>query len=222
MKSREKENLQRLDDAFCSLHAALDERKRQLQQAITQDTEEKENGLVVQEDELCFLLSQLKNCWSFIHDKLQRGVDKDVLTMKKSILERRDQLKEMKSTAVLKPVSQEQVLVSVKGIEKMICQIKSFCSVEECCIFENLKEIAPIGKKHRFTVHLKDFMGNNILNSKKLTVLVQYSKDQVTEAAAIQEISNGIYEASYICNFGGRHAVSVKIGEKPISGSPFK
>ena len=87
VKNRKEENLHRLDDAFHTLHAALDERKRQLHQQITQDTEGKDKGLIVQEDELCFLLSQLKSCWSFIDDKLQRGVNKDVLAMKRSMLE---------------------------------------------------------------------------------------------------------------------------------------
>ena len=113
VKNRKEENFHRLDDAFHTLHAALDERKRQLQQQITQDTEGKDKGLTVQEDELCFLLSQLKSCWSFIDDKLQRGVSKDVLAMKKSILERRDKLKEMKSNTNLNPTVCEQEKITL-------------------------------------------------------------------------------------------------------------
>ena len=53
MKNGKDENLHRLDDAFHTLHAVLDERKRQLQQQITQDTEGKDKGLTVQENKLC-------------------------------------------------------------------------------------------------------------------------------------------------------------------------
>ena len=223
VKNRKDENLHRLDDAFHVLHAALDERKRQLHQQITQDTEGKDKGLAVQEDELCFLVSQLKSCWSFIDDKLQRGVNKDVLAMKRSMLERRDKLKQIKSKTKLKPVSQEHSLINVKGTEKIIHQIRLFCNVQECCTVEDLKDIVPIGKKNCFTVQLKDFLGNDICNFKQLDVLVQYdNKDRVTEAATIREIGGGSYEASYVHKFSGSHTVSVQVGGEPIPGSPFK
>ena len=71
VKGRIDENLQNLDNAFNALYAALDERKRQLREKVTKDSQEKDKGLQVQEDELCFLLSQLKSCHSFIEDKVQ-------------------------------------------------------------------------------------------------------------------------------------------------------
>ena len=223
VKKRKEENLHRLDDVFHSLHAALDERKRQLQQQITHNTEGKDKGLAVQEDELCFLLSQLKSCWSFIDDKLQRGVNKDVLAMKRSMLERRDKLKEMKSKVKLKPVSQEQALVNVKGTEKMIYQIKSICTLQDCCTVEKLKRFVLTGEKHCFTVQLKDFLGNKIYHSKELEVLVQYdNKDRLTETATIREVVGGSYEASYVCKSDGSHTVCVQVGGEPIPGSPFK
>jgi len=131
VKKREEENLHRLDDVFHSLHAALDERKRQLQQQITQDTEGKDKGLAVQEDELYFLLSQLKSCWSFIDDKLQRGVNKDVLAMKRSMLERRDKLKEMKSKTKLSPIMKEPVPINLIGIDNITEQISKLGSFSD-------------------------------------------------------------------------------------------
>ena len=101
VESRKDENLQKLGDIFQSLHAALDERQQQLREEITGDSKEKDKGLQVQEDELCFLLSQLKSCHSFIEDKVQRGVNQDVLAMKRSMLKRRDKL-----TEVMKLISQ--------------------------------------------------------------------------------------------------------------------
>jgi len=226
VKNRKEENFHRLDDAFHSLHAALDERKRLLQQQITEDTEGKDKGLAVQEDELCFLLSQLKSCWSFIDDKLQRGVNKDVLAMKRSMLERRDKLKEMKSKAKLGPIMKEQVPINLKGIEKVVHHVSklgSFCDAQKCYTTGLRGELPCIHKKHSFTVCLKDFSGNDICNSKELDVLVQYyNKGRITESATIREIGGGSYEASYISKFGGIHTVSVQVGGELISGSPFK
>ena len=111
VKSKEEESLRNLDNAFRVLYAALDERKRQLREKVTKDSKEKDKGLRVQEDELCFLLSQLKSCHSFIEDKVQRGVNQDVLAMKRSMLERRDKLREVKKETKLDPVVTHPLLL---------------------------------------------------------------------------------------------------------------
>ncbi|XP_065902357.1 E3 ubiquitin-protein ligase TRIM71-like [Dysidea avara] len=176
--------------------------RKLLRRKLSQDAEGNDKGLAVQEDELCFLLSQLKSCWSFIDDKLQRGVNKDVLAMKRSMLERRNKLKETKSKTKLNPIMKEQVPINLKG----------------------LKGILPFTcKKNSFTIQLKDPLSNDICNSKEIDVMVQYyNKNQITEAATIREIGGGSYEASYICKFGGSHTVSIQVGGERIPGSPFK
>ena len=120
VKSRKTENLHKLDDIFQSLHAALDERHRQLREKLTDDSKEKDKGLQAQEDELCFLLSQLKSCHSFIEDKVERGVNQDVLAMKRSMLERRDKLKELKNETKLYPVIKSQHPLHLKQVGKVI------------------------------------------------------------------------------------------------------
>ena len=120
VKSRKEESLRNLDDAFNALHAALDERKKQLREKVTKDSQEKDKGLQVQEDELCFLLTQLKSCHSFIEDKVQRGVNQDVLAMKRSMLERRDKLTKLKDKTKMYPVILKQLPGNLKQMDKMI------------------------------------------------------------------------------------------------------
>ena len=120
VKSRKDENLNKLDNAFNALHAALDERKRQLREKVTKDSQEKDKGLQVQEDKLCFILSQLKSCHSFIEDKVQRGVNQDVLAMKRSMLKRRDELAKLKDETKMYPVILKQLPVNCKQMDEMI------------------------------------------------------------------------------------------------------
>ena len=120
VKSQKVKSLQNLDNAFNALHAALDERKRQLREKVAKDSQEKDKGLQVQEDELCFILSQLKSCHSFIEDKVQRGVNQDVLAMKRSMLERRDKLREVKKKTKLDPVVKYPLPVSLKNMDGMV------------------------------------------------------------------------------------------------------
>ena len=120
VKREEEESLQNLDNAFNALHAALDEHKRQLREKVAKNSKEKDKGLQVQEDELCFILSQLKSCHSFIEDKVQRGVNQDVLAMKRSMLERRDKLTKLKDKTKMYPVILNQLPVNLKQMDEMI------------------------------------------------------------------------------------------------------
>ena len=120
VKSKEAENLCDLEDAFNVLHAALDNRKQQLTEKVTKDSKEMDKGLEAQEDELCFLLSQLKSCHSFIDDKVQRGVNQDVLAMKRSMLERRDKLREQKSKMKLCPVVKFPLAITLKDLDETV------------------------------------------------------------------------------------------------------
>ena len=126
VKSKEEESLQNLDNAFNALHAALDERKRQLREKVTKDSKVKDKGLQVQEDELCFLLSQLKSCHSFIEDKVERGVNQDVLAMNRSMLQRRDKLREVKNRAKLCPVVKDPLAVILKDLDEIVKSISKF------------------------------------------------------------------------------------------------
>lgn len=86
------ENLSKLDKAF---HISLDDCKQQLREGIMNDSKAKDNGLEILKDK-CYLLSQLKSYHAFINDKVQ-GVNWDVLAIKKSMLERKDKLIDLRS-----------------------------------------------------------------------------------------------------------------------------
>ena len=123
VENRKEESLRNLENSFNALHAALDKRKKDLREKVTADSKEKDKGLQIQEDELCFLLSQLKSCHSFIEDKVQRGVNQDVLAMKRSMLERRDKLREIKNKTELRPVVKYPLAVNLKNMDQMVKSI---------------------------------------------------------------------------------------------------
>ena len=119
VSTRKEENLKKLDDTFRTLHAALDRRQKELKENITKTLQAKDKNLEVQEDELCFLLSHLKGCHSFIEDKVQRGVNQDVLATKRSMLVR-DKLKEVKNNTKLYPVEQYPLPIKLKDMDEVV------------------------------------------------------------------------------------------------------
>ena len=123
VKNKEEENLRNLEYCFNALHAALANRKQQLTEKVTKDSKERDKGLQVQEDELCFLLSQLKSCYSFIDDKIQQGVKEDILAMTRSMLERRDKLTNLKEQTKMYPVVRKPVPVNLKQMDELMKMI---------------------------------------------------------------------------------------------------
>ena len=52
--------------------------------------------------------------------KVEQGVNQDVLAMKRSMLERRDKLRELKSETKLCPVVKFPLAVTLKGLGEMV------------------------------------------------------------------------------------------------------
>ena len=52
--------------------------------------------------------------------KVEQGVNQDVLAMKRSMLERRDKLRELKSETKLCPVRKFPLAVTLKGLGEMV------------------------------------------------------------------------------------------------------
>ena len=126
VKIRREENLNNLNNAFNALCAAIDKHQQQLRKEITGDSEEKDKDLQVQEDELCSLLCQLKSCHSFVEDKVQRRVNQlDVLAMKKSMLNRKDELTELKEKTKMYLVMRNQLPANLKQMDEIIYQVDS-------------------------------------------------------------------------------------------------
>ena len=229
VKYKEKESFQKLDDVFDSLHAALDERKKQLQHQIQQDAAEKDKGFEVKENELCFVLNRLKDCWWFIDATLKENVHQDVLTMKRLMLQWRDTLKERAENLI--PIIHQNfpIILNVTDIKNQIMQYGSFCDPRKCVII-GIKASVPVGLANSFKVLLKDLFGNEICSASPadIRVLVQYEKKaQLTdcefEVATLERVPNStMFEGSYLCKGGTSHSVSVLVKGEHIYQSPFK
>ena len=130
VENKKEDNLRKLDNAFHALHIALDKRKQQLSEEINANSTEKVESLQVQEDELCFLLNQLKSCYSFIDNKVQQGVKQGMLAMKRSMLERRDKLAELKRKTKMYAKIRNHPPVNLNKMGeaiKLILQLKYVC-----------------------------------------------------------------------------------------------
>ena len=122
VENRKDNDLTKLDNTFNGLRAALDVRQQQLREKITAGSERKGRDLQEQEDELCDMLDQLKDCHSFIEDKVEQGVSRDLLAMGQLILKRMNELIETKKKIRLQPVvvRRNQLQSDFKQLDEMV------------------------------------------------------------------------------------------------------
>ena len=126
VSTRKEENLKELDDNICTLHAALDRRKKELKENIIKTSQAKDENLQVLEGELCTLLSQLKSFHSLIEDEVQRRINQDVfvMKMKRSMLKERDRFNtEVKNKIKLCAVEQCPLPIRLKDMDEVISQL---------------------------------------------------------------------------------------------------
>lgn len=228
-KAKER-NFQSIDHAFQTVQAALNKRRKGLKEKLTQNFDGEDGKLGKQEGELCALLDQLKSCEGFIDCKLKQGSVKDLLVMKRPMLNRKNKLVETKNELKLQSVVCSQEKVQFHGIDQ-ITETLSRLGVSpvldaEHCAVENLKKyvwFSP-GAQIGCVIIAKDFSGERVSNATShLRVQIKYSNpSKLTESPVVREIGSGLYELTYLLRLGGVHMVSIYIDDKHLPGSPFR
>ena len=214
VKSTKEENLHKLNEAFENIQTALNRRRKQLQDDISNDGDQREKCLQSQKSGLLSLSYKLQSCNSFVKKKLLEGTKQDVLSMKTTMMERCFNLKDEKNRATLRPIAEEQKEITFYDQEKIlksIMHLGTFVSPKNCAI-QNIKQRIPINAANTFSVILRDIDDNTLGGiSSQLDVQVQYyNMNRLTTSATVQELGNGCYEVSYTPAIGGDHTVSVR------------
>ena len=220
------ENLRKLDEMFDSIQTTLNQRKKQLQNNISYDANQRDKSLQDQRNKLISLLHQLRRCNDFTDDKLQQGVKEDIVSMRATILERGAHLKAEKSKVIVKPSAEQQTEInfySLADIKNSLLQLGTFVSPINCAV-RNLKQKIPVNTPSTFSVLLKDTNERALSGiSDQLHVKIQYYNmaRSTTTTDEVKELRDGCYEVSYTPKIGGDHTVSVQAGGVPLLGSPF-
>jgi len=221
------ENLQKLDNVFDNILAALNQRKQQLQDDITCDANQRDKCLQEQKNKVISLLHKLRRCNDFTEEKLQQGTKQEVVSMKATILKRGAHLKVEKSNIMVKPSAKPQTEINFYGTEDMkttLLQSGTFINPRNCAM-RNLKQKVPVNMPSTFSILLRDDNNQPLSGvSDQLCIKIQYYNMArlTTSVDEIKELRDGCYEVSYTPAIGGDHTVSVHAGGGPILGSPFQ
>ena len=220
----------RLDQTIGQLHEMLDARKAELKSQLCHLADNKVKILKSQKDQLMKTRTQLEQCESDVHEKLQQLKDnREVVAIKQSVTTQISELTSTFQPETMKPVSVADIELTLPDRLNKLC--KNYGTVFS-------KELQPdhtrssvttttdpqsvtVGSSVDISVKAIDHFGDpcvDILSSLELATVSEV--EPVVKHGLFQQTHN-CYIGSFTPTTKGQHQASVKINKQHVTGSPF-
>ena len=208
------------------LIAALKARAQQLMIQVDHIVGQTSKTLAVQRDHYQLTQTQLASCLEFVEESLRTGSPQEVLSMKKPVVERVQQMAKEFRPNHFQPGPEEIIRFSHKQLTDTCKRfgktvITSVCP-ENCYATEEGVERAYCGKVATFTVHTVDKDGKTCEDPNvpiTAELVSQRGRAQVKCQADRRE--DNTYQVTYQPQSHGQHDLHVKVYGRPIKNSPF-
>ena len=212
--------------AIDQLHEALEDRKQQLLAQVDQMVGQTSKTLAAHRDHYQLTQTQLTSCLEFVEESLRTGSPQEVLSMKKPVVERVQQMaKEFQPNHFL-PGPEEIIYFYHKQLidackqfgEAVICHIFP----EKCYLIGDGAEEATIGKETGFTLHTVDKDGKECADpNAPITAELVSQGDGGAVKCQVARKEDNTYQLKYQPQSHGQHDLHVKVYGRPIKNSPF-
>ena len=215
-----------IQTAIDQLHEALEDRKQQLMAQVDLMVGQTSKTLAAQRDHYQLTQTQLTSCLEFVEESLRTGSPQEVLSMKKSVVERVQQMAKEFQLNHFQPGPEETIYFYHK---QLIDACKKFGEAvippicpEKCFLTGDGAEEARIGKETGFTLRTVDNDGKECadLNAPITAELVSRGDGAAVKCQVARKEDN-TYELKYQPQSRGRHDLHVKVYGRPIKNSPF-
>ena len=215
-----------IQTAIDQLHEALEDRKQQLMAQVDLMVGQTSKTLAAQRDHYQLTQTQLTSCLEFVEESLRTGSPQEVLSMKKSVVERVQQMVKEFQPNHFQPGPEETIYFYHKRLidtckkfgEAAIPLIRS----EKCYLTGDGAEEAKIGEETGFTLHTVDKDGKECAdpNAPITAELVSHGDGAAVKCQVARKEDN-TYELKYQPQSHGQHDLHVKVYGRLIKDSPF-
>ena len=208
------------------LITVLKAREQQLMAEVDQIVGQTSKTLAAQRDHYQLTQTQLASCVEFVEESLRTGSPQEVLSMKKPVVERVQQMAEEFQPNHFQPGSEEIIHFSHEqltdackrfGETKMV----SICP-EKCYATGEGVEGAIASKVATFTVHTVDKDGKTCEDPNvPITAELVLREGVSTVKCQVAWREDHTYHLTYQPQSHGQHDLRVKVYHRPIKNSPF-
>ena len=214
--------------ATTQLIKALKAREQQVMAQVDQMVVQNSKTLTAQRDHYQLTQTQLASCLEFVEESLRTGSPQEVLSMKKPVMERVQQMAKEFQPNHFQPgpeeiihFSHEQLTDACKRFGE-IFTIPSLVCPSKCYTMGEGVERADPGKAATFTLHTVDKDGKKCADpNAPITAELVPHGDGATVRCKVARKEDHTYELTYQPQSRGQHDLHVKVYGRPIKNSPF-
>ena len=219
------DNVAQLNKCFQEITSLLNSRKRDFLDEVRKVSQNYLCPLQKQQEDLMTLKQKVESCRDFTQKTLHGGINTEIMSAKKQMLERSKHLQELHNSSPLAPVAKPSTTIfyQMDKIKEVVESLGVIIDIQQCYI-EDIPDKIFVDVLVSIRVVLKDTKGQPICNaSKAITVKVTpviVADNSVTPV--IEELKNGIYAVLFAPKRYRNHIVSIQINGNHISESPFE
>ena len=227
LETRGEQTKERIRGTIDHLHDLLEARKRELSSQVDDLVKASRKSLDTQCGEFELTQTQLNSCVEFVEESLRTGTHEEVLSLKKQVVERAEQMARDFDPAQfqLKPELQLSF-----GHDDLAASCKSFGTsrliqvcIPQCCYATGpgLKA-ATVNRETRFSVYLVTEGGKECEDPNAVVTGELVSEDGRVVKCQVSKKEENRYELRYKPQHKGRFQLHIKVNGSHSKDSPFQ
>ena len=206
----------KIDQHYNRVIQKLMQQKEQLKQQVDDTVSQKVKAVTTQLGEVDYAQAEVLSMKE-LNDAVEKSSDQEVLSVKKQVIDRMQQITDKCRKVNLLPV-QRATMVFIPNKE-ILPQFGLLCSVDpHNCEVADIPEYSIKGKNTEFTIITKLDNGNRCSRGGSQ---VSFQLGGVSDATQVTDVDDGSYLASFVPQQVGEVKLSVFVNGEQIKGSPY-
>ena len=194
----------------------LMEQKAQLKQQVCNIVSQKEKAVTTRLEEVEYAQAEVLSMME-LNDAVEKSSDQEVLSVKKQVIDRMQQIADKYKKVNIPPV--QQATMEFVPTKEVLPQFGLLCSVDpQNCEVVDLPKCIIKGKETKVTIITK--LSNGDCCSRGASQ-VSVQLGGVNDTTQVRDNNDGSYMASFVPQQAGQVKLSVFVNEQQIKGSPY-
>ena len=218
-----------ISSTFDRMIDVLQDKRQKLLQNLSEITEEKEQIIGLQEQQLQAAEAELTQFVESTMQTIAAASDERILSHKQETIADINEVTHRLSQISQSPADKPNVAMSVTNIDKLRTLCETSCSIycktvdpSKCTAAGEGLRHAETGKMATFTVHLVDSKGDSCIKVPIVTAELEFARKNLAQSVQVLFTSAAQCEVFFQSEFRGIHTLSVKVDDISIPNSPFQ
>ena len=206
----------KIDQHYDRVIQKLMEQKEQLKQQVYDTVSQKEKAVTTQLEEVEYAQAEVLSMKE-LNDAVEKSSDQEVLSVKKQVIDRMQQITDKYKKVNIPPV--QQATMEFVPTKEALLQFGLVCSVDpHNCEVVDLPRYIIKGKKTKVTIITKLNNGDYCSRGGSQVSVQLGGVDDTTQ---VRDNNDGSYMASFVPQQVGEEKLSVFVNGEQIKGSPY-